>query len=215
MSKIRKSIKKKIIKKKEIKLPSIVFDEDFIQPPDIKIDKSINGLTVMSIKDKLYVDLNITSDLYSMFFTSGEIESNTIVLCSIINAYKLAKPANKPHIIISAIEAHSINKYILSLKMSGVIDITIIKPNIYGCILSEHIERSITTNTCCAIISYINREMGSVNNISTISSILHAKKIPLHCDCSYMFGRHKLDLTRDNIRPLYHMINYKAYLASV
>jgi selenocysteine lyase/cysteine desulfurase len=199
MSKQKKSIKKKLIKKKEVKLPSIVFDEDFIQQPVIKIDKTYNSLNLAVIKDKLYADLNIKSESYSLFFTSGEIESNTIVLCAIINAYKLAKPGIKPHIILSAVEPASINKYILSLKSSGTIDITILKPNIYGCILSEHIDKAITPNTCCAIISYINREMGSVNNIGAISTILHNKKIPLHCDCSYMFGRHKLDLERDNI----------------
>jgi len=28
---------------------------------------------------------------------------------------------------------------------------------------------------------------------------LHEKKIPLHCDCTYLFGKHKLDLKRTNI----------------
>lgn len=135
---------------------------------------------------------------YSLFFTSGETESNTIFLCSTVNAYKKIRQI-KPHIVISAVENQSIIKYANSLKDSGQIDLTYIRPNIYGCILSEHIISSIKPNTCCVLITYINQELGSVNNIEKISKLLHEKKIPLHSDCTYLFGKHKLDLKRTNI----------------
>jgi cysteine sulfinate desulfinase/cysteine desulfurase-like protein len=135
---------------------------------------------------------------YSIFFTSGDIESNTIFLCSTVNAYKKIRKI-KPHIVISAVENQAIIKYANSLKDSGQIDLTYIKPNIYGCILSEHVISSIKPNTCCVFITYINKELGSVNNIEKISNLLHEKKIPLHSDCTYLFGKHKLDLKKTNI----------------
>lgn len=49
------------------------------------------------------------------------------------------------------------------------------------------------------MISYINYKTGSVNNINKISQILHNKKIPLHSDCTFLLGNHKLDLSNSNI----------------
>jgi cysteine desulfurase len=135
---------------------------------------------------------------YSMFFTSGEIESNNIFLCSTVNAYKKIRKVT-PHIVISAVENTSIIKYANSLKDSGQIELTFLRPNIYGCILSEHIVSALKPNTCCVLITYINQELGAVNNIEKISNILHDKKIPIHSDCTYLFGKHKLDLTKTNI----------------
>lgn len=137
-------------------------------------------------------------DKYEVYFTSGDIESNNIILCAAINAYKKIRKI-KPHIIISTVEDDSIVTYAKSLFDSDQIDLSIIKSNSYGCILSETILEAIKPNTCFVSITYINSEMGSVNNIEKISSILHAKKIPLHCDCTNIFGKHKLDLSKTNI----------------
>jgi cysteine sulfinate desulfinase/cysteine desulfurase-like protein len=134
---------------------------------------------------------------YSVFFTNGEEDSNIIFLCSAINAYKKIRKI-KPHVIISSVEHESIATYINSLKDSDQIEVTFIKPNIYGCVLSEYISKIIKPNTCCVSITHINHELGSVNNIEKISKFLHDKKIPLHSDCTYLFGKHKLDLEKIN-----------------
>lgn len=138
------------------------------------------------------------NDQYSLFFTPGYAESNNIFLCSAVNAYKKIRKII-PHVVISSIENESIIKHANSLKDSGQIELTFIQPNIYGCILSENVASVLKPNTCCVLITYINQELGSVNNIEKISKILHDKKIPLHSDCTYLFGRHKLDLGKTNI----------------
>lgn len=168
--------------------------------------KSINTkITKPAERDKIVNDAKeyllkiCNSDgIYSIFFTSGEIESNNIFLCSTVNAYKKIRKVI-PHIVISAVETDSIIKYANSLKDSGQIELTFLRPNIYGCILSEHITSALKSNTCCVLITYINQELGSVNNIEKISKILHDKKIPLHSDCTYLFGKHSLDLVKTNI----------------
>lgn len=135
---------------------------------------------------------------YSMFFTSGEIESNNIILCCAVNAYKKIRKI-KPHVVVSTVEHNSVITYAKSLMDSGHIELSIIKPNSYGCVLSDTVSGALKPNTCFVSITYINRELGSVNNIEKITKILHEKKIPLHCDCTYLFGKHKLDLKRTNI----------------
>ena len=165
-----------------------------------------NRITTQSDKDKVINEskeyllkmCEAPESKYSVFYTSGEIESNNIIMCCAVNAYKKIKKI-KPHVIISTVEHNSIIMHAKSLLDSDQIELSIIKPNSYGCILSDTVSKSIKPNTCFVSITYINRELGSVNNIEKISAILHEKKIPLHCDCTYLFGKHKLDLTKTNI----------------
>ena len=138
------------------------------------------------------------SGKYSVYFTAGEYESNVLILQSAINAYKKIRKI-KPHVVISSSEHESIVIFTKSLLDSDQIELTIIKPNAYGCVLSDTVLKSLKPNTCIVSITYINHELGSVNNIEKISEILHEKHIPLHSNCSYIFGKHKLDLKKTNI----------------
>jgi cysteine sulfinate desulfinase/cysteine desulfurase-like protein len=138
------------------------------------------------------------SGKYSVYFTAGEYESNVLILQSSINAYKKIRKI-KPHVVISSSEHESIIIFTKSLLDSDQIELTIIKPNAYGCVLSDTVLKSLKSNTCIVSITYINHELGSVNNIEKISEILHEKHIPLHSNCSYIFGKHKLDLKKTNI----------------
>ena len=205
---IKKKSKKKENKIKETKSDLVIFDDldsSYLDPHiENTYKKSIYNMNpienrniIDDSKDYILKTCN-SGDLYSIFFTSGESESNVMFLQAVINSYKNIRKV-KPHVITSSIEHASIIRYINSLKDSDQIDVTFIKPNIYGCILSEYILSAIKPNTCCVSISFVNHELGSINNIEKISAILHDKKIPLHSDCSYLFGKYKLDLIKTNI----------------
>jgi cysteine sulfinate desulfinase/cysteine desulfurase-like protein len=153
---------------------------------------------IESSKDYLLTSCNTTNAKYSVYFTSGQIESNRIILCCAVNAYKKIRNAT-PHVVISSSEHSSILTYAQSLYDSKQIELSIIKPNSYGCVLSDTVADAIKVNTCLVLISYINHELGSVNNIEKISGILHEKRIPLHSDCTYLFGRHTLNLQKTKI----------------
>lgn len=205
----KNSIKKPIIKKNNIRSNIINLDNvnisSLCELAEKIYKKNINSDIKPQEKNKIIdnakkyiLKLCNGSDKYSIFFTSGEVDSNRIFLCSAVNAYKKIRKI-KPHVVISSVESASILKYAISLRDSDQLDLTFIRPNIYGCILSEHIKQSLKPNTCCVLITYIDQELGSVNNIEKISSILHENKIPLHSDCSYLFGKHKLDLSKSNL----------------
>lgn len=221
----KKTVGKKIIKKKEKQLEKkvnrklyhcehknnsnlVILDNNYSIKLCLDAEKTyiknmgnmLPGDKTKIVDDSKSYILNMcnASNKYSVFFTSGESEANNIFLCSAIHAYKKIKKT-KPHVIVSSTEHISIITYVNSLKDSDQIELTYIFPNIYGCILSEHIMGSIKSNTCCVSIAYVNNDLGSVNNIEKISSILHEKKIPLHSNCTLLFGKHKLDLTKTNI----------------
>lgn len=153
--------------------------------------------TAMDISTRYILDICLTKqEFYSVFFTSGEIESNRIILSCAVNAYRKIRKT-KPHIIISSCEHSSMLTYAKSLFDSSQIELTIITPNAYGCVVSEDIIKHLKPTTCLVSITYINKELGSVNNINKISELLHEKKIPLHSDCTYLFGKHTMDLSKN------------------
>ena len=167
---------------------------------------NISSISIPSDKKKIVDDAKdyiikccgTVEEDYSVYFTSCEIESNRLILCCAVHAYRKIRKT-KPHIVISSVEHGSILTYANSLNDSGQIELTIIKPNSYGCILSGTIADALKPNTCLVLITYINHELGSVNNIEKISGILHEKKIPLHSNCTHLFGKHNLNLKKTGI----------------
>lgn len=167
-------------------------------PPAKVISATEQKKIVKESSDYILSTCDTNSEKYTVFFTSGEAESNMIILYTAVNAYKKIRKV-KPHVIISSVEHDSVITIAKSLLDSDQIELSIIKPNVYGCVLSESITSLLKPNTCLVSITYINHELGSVNNISKIGDILHEKRIPLHSDCSYIFGKHKIDLAKTNI----------------
>ena len=199
----KKKSTKQLVKKKLEKNSPLYFDDHSI----LCIDAEKNYKEYMKpspndekvVKDCKEHILKVCNGInYSVYFTSGETESNSIILCCAINAYKKLRKI-KPHVLISAIEHDSIIKCAKSMEDSDQIELTIIQPNIYGCILSDGIEKYIKSNTCLVSIMFVNHELGAVNNIPKIGEYLHNKHIPLHSDCTHLFGKHALDVKKSNI----------------
>lgn len=164
----------------------------------IPVSKIAQDKIVDDAKAYILKTCNALPDKYDIFFTSGELESNNIILCCAVHAYQKIRQI-KPHVVISSAEHDSIITYAQSLLDSNQIELTIVKTNSYGCVLSDSIISAVRPNTCLVSVTYINHELGSVNNISTISEALHAKKIPLHSNCTYLFGKHVLDLDKTHM----------------
>lgn len=195
-----KDIKKKV--SSSTKKPIYMDNTINIVSPSTIINYSTNLLErqkkITYGKEIMLNILNTNKDNYSIFFTCGIDESNNLILTSCVNSFKKIKKVI-PHVVISSVESYSLLKYANSLKESGNIELTILKGNAYGCIMSTDIITHLKENTCLVMISYINPKTGSVNNVNKISQILHERNIPLHSDCLYLFGNHTLDLSSNNI----------------
>jgi len=148
-------------------------------------------------KSKEYIlnHCSTSSKKYKVIFTSGATESNCLILRSVAESYKRLTN-NKPHIITSSIEHSSVLDCCSSLLNNDQIELDIIQPNIYGCILPEMIESVIKQNTCLISIMYANNEIGSINNVYEIGKIAHQNKIPMHSDCVQIFGKFPIDLNK-------------------
>lgn len=138
------------------------------------------------------------SNKYTVIFTSGGSESNSFIIRSATASYHKLKNT-KPHIIISSIEHNSIIDCCDQLVNNNCIELTKIKPNMYGLIEPEIIQYAIQDNTCLISIMFSNNEIGSINNIKQIGEIAHMHNIPLHTDAVQSFGKYKINLPKNNI----------------
>lgn len=140
----------------------------------------------------------VTYNKYSIIFTSGASESNCFILRSVVESYK-KHTGKKAHIITSATEHKSIIQCCNSLISNGMASITYIEPNAYGCISSELVKKAITPNTALITIMAANNELGCINDIKTIGDVARSFKIPFHTDAVQLFGKYKINMTKNKI----------------
>ena len=127
----------------------------------------------------------INASAGEIYFTGGGSESNNLVLKGFIN------PGD--HLIISSIEHPTITKPALSLNKSGV-EISIVEPDQYGELCINTILDKIQKNTKLVSIMHVNNELGTTNNITEITKILHSKNILFHTDAVQSVGKMNIDV---------------------
>jgi cysteine desulfurase len=169
---------------------------------DSKVSKPVKA-AIEKVTDEILAHCETSIASHTLLFTSGGTESNCFIIRASVKAYKkklLEKNnINKPHVIISAIEHHSIMSCVEDLLENGDIELSIVKPTIYGNILAEDVEAEIKSNTCLISVMFANNEIPIINSISEIGKIAHKHNIPMHSDCVQVFGKFKIDMKKHNI----------------
>lgn len=151
---------------------------------------------------------------FDIIITSCASESNSTILISIVNAYKLSTGLT-PHIITSNVEHKSILQCCETLKYNGLIELTILKVfssgPLIGLINTDELSASIQVNTCMISIMSVNNETGIItSNMDEIIKIAHSKvpMIPVHSDTVQYFGKvEKFNPIMDAFSLSFHKIN--------
>ena len=121
-----------------------------------------------------------------IYFTSGGSESNNIVLKGTLKS--------GDHFITSSYEHPSIDKLIEYLRNNNV-EVTLVKPNKDGIIDTKDLINKLQDNTKLISIMYVNNEIGGINPIEEIGTILANKNILFHSDAVQYLGKKKLNLS--------------------
>jgi cysteine desulfurase len=162
--------------------------------------------TVNRASDAVLSHCGVSSATHTAVFTSGGTESNCLVIRACVKAYrqKLAEQgvAILPHVITSATEHPSIMGCLEDLHGRAEIEVSYVRPTIYGNILPEDVEASIRPNTCLISIMYANNEVPVINNIRAIAAVAKRAKIPIHSDCVQVFGKYRINVKTDGITAL-------------
>ena len=135
---------------------------------------------------------------YTVIFTSGATESNCCIMRSVADAYKRIT-SQIPHFIISKTEHISIISCAESMLKNQHIEVSWLKPTVFGTTIPADVEKLIKPNTALIICMYANNEVGCINNLTEITKIAHEHDIPVFSDCVQIFGKHIMDMSRNGI----------------
>lgn len=120
-----------------------------------------------------------------VFFTSGATEANNWVLQSVCR--KAMLESNKCHIIVSEIEHSSIMNTCKLLEKEGV-EISYIKVNSEGKITMNAVKKLLRPDTILVSVMAVNNELGTFNDINSISQIVYNNKTLMMVDCTQYLG---------------------------
>ncbi|QND78571.1 Cysteine desulfurase [Candidatus Nasuia deltocephalinicola] len=131
----------------------------------------------------------INCDSREIIFTSGSTESNNIC----IKGFSLFYKNKGKHLITLNIEHKSIINCFDYLVSEGF-DVTYLEVKKNGLINLNQFNNYIKKNSILISISYVNNELGIIQNINFVSNYCKFKKIILHIDSSQAFGKIFIDL---------------------
>ena len=134
----------------------------------------------------------INSSENEIYFTGGGSEGNNLVLKGIL------KSGN--HLITTPFEHASILNTVKTLEKNGV-KVTVLKIDNKGKVDLEHLKESITKDTVLVSIMHVNNEVGVIQNIEEISSVVKSKssRAKIHVDAVQSYCKLDIDVKKMNI----------------
>ena len=131
--------------------------------------------------------LNCQAD--EIFFTSGGTESNNLAIQSLC----LNSNSEKKHLITTSFEHSSVLDSFTYLQTKGF-KVSFLNVDSSGFIDIEELKKLLNKDTLLVSIMYANNEVGSIQNIETISKLVKENGSFFHTDCVQTFGKIPIDL---------------------
>ena len=127
-------------------------------------------------------------------FTSGATESNNLALKGVVEYYY----KENINIVTTEIEHSSVLDVCKSLNALGV-TVKYVKPDEYGIVRPEDVEKAIDGNTILVSVMTANNEIGTIQPIPEIGQICKFKNVLFHTDAVQAFGKIPVDVNEYNI----------------
>ena len=164
-----------------------VMEEDFGNPSS-KHTKGMDAEKyIRETKEILAKDLKCTPG--EIIFTSGGTESNNMAL---IGGAYANRRAGK-HIITTRIEHASVHEPLAFLEELGY-QVTYLPVDKNGQVSPSELEKALTEETILVSIMLVNNEIGAVEDVKTLSEIVHSynPKILFHVDAIQAYGKYHI-----------------------
>ncbi len=129
-----------------------------------------------------------------IIFTSGATESNNLALKGAAEYYS----ARGKHIITCAVEHKSVLDTAKRLTTQGY-DVTVLGVDALGRVDPEAIREALTDSTVLVSIMLANNEVGTVEPVAEIGSIVHERGALFHVDAVQGLGKLDSDVERMNV----------------
>ncbi len=164
-----------------------VASSQFSHTPGIKAKDAV-------VKSRNIIAESINAKADEIIFTSGATEANNLAIKGVAYADK----TNRDKIIISSIEHFSVYQTAEHLRKDGY-KVEYIKVDEEGFVDIEDLKTKIDEKTLLVSICIGNHEVGTIQDISSISEIVHSRGAYLHSDGAAAYLQTDIDVIKDNI----------------
>ena len=128
----------------------------------------------------------------NVVFTAGATEANNLALRGAVEG----APADRPRILISAVEHASVRQTARWLDEHGLTNLDVIPVTKGGFVDLDALESMIDTNVLLVSVMTANSETGILNPVEEIAERAHAVGALFHCDATQSASRLPFDLER-------------------
>ncbi|GMQ79744.1 MAG: cysteine desulfurase NifS [Thermodesulfobacteriota bacterium] len=129
-----------------------------------------------------------------IIFTSSGAEANNLA----IKGAAFARPKKGKHIIVSAIEHHSVLNSARFLERLDY-ETTFLPVDEYGLVDPERLAKAIRSDTVLVSIMHANNEIGTIQPIAELSTICKEKGVIFHTDAVATVGNIPVDVSELNV----------------
>jgi cysteine desulfurase len=126
-----------------------------------------------------------------LLFTSGGTEADHLAIVGT----SLLTPANRRHVIVSAIEHQAVLRAAEQLSKNGF-SLTVLNPDSDGIIQPDDVAAAIRPDTFLVSVMAVNNEVGTIQPLEKISAVLKPRGILFHSDAVQAFGKIHLDVRK-------------------
>lgn len=157
-------------------------NEEYGNPSSKYYDLAKSAKSILDIA-RLNVAKLVGCATDEVIFTSGSTESNNMIIKGLAECNP-----NKKHLITTKIEHPSVLNVFKYLETKGY-DVTYLSVDQNGLINIEELKKSINSDTLLISVMWVNNEIGTINDISSIAKICDDKNIYFHVDATQAIGK--------------------------
>lgn len=168
------------------------FSTVYANPSSIHQDGLIARGSIEMARERISAVLNCASD--EIIFTGSGTESNNLS----IRGVAMTLTSKGRHIITSQIEHSSIINTCKALEREGY-EVTYLRVDSNGNIDLEELSAAIKPTTILVSLHYINNEIGTIQDMEKIVSIVKSKNIILHFDAVQALPYLNIDLSKSMV----------------
>lgn len=161
-------------------------EDKFENPSSMHMHAIENKKAINQARKKVADALNALPE--EIFFTSGGTEATNWA----IKGYAIKNPGKK-EIITSKIEHKATLNTLHFLETQGY-KVTYLDVDAYGLIDLKQLDHAINENTLMVSIIYANNEIGTIQDVRSISRICRRHQTKLHLDAVQAFAQFNIDL---------------------
>ena len=137
-----------------------------------------------------YVAAMVGGHPAGVVFTAGATEANNLALQGTVDGAL----ADRPRILISAVEHVSVSRTGSWLTTKGVAKLDIVPVTAGGVVDLQALEALLDTHVALVSVMAANSETGVLNPVTEVAELAHAVGAIFHCDATQSVGRLAFDL---------------------